>query len=208
MKSRRCSASFTLIRLLTWTPDWQPKTSWTVSYNKTTGRSSVSEGTSYWGSKRSWIAVLGSPVNTSTSTHLGPDDSELESLHVSQSDALNKLISFTWSENCQLQRCLLILWILKPFTFFYFPLKCIKCFLWYSASHKGMDVYGFSPYFSFVKESIFLTVFRGQLYQVLLSMFSKIPSATLHIVFILPAKSQLSNPHDFILLLLLEVISL
>ena len=59
------------------------------------GRSSVSEGTSYWGSKRSWIAVLGSPVNTSTSTHLGPDDSELESLHVSQSDALNKLISFT-----------------------------------------------------------------------------------------------------------------
>lgn len=61
-----------------------------------------------------------------------------------------------------------------------------------------MDVYGFSPYFlrvtPFVKESIFLTVFRGQIYQVLLSMFSKIPSATLHIVFILPAKSQLSNP--------------
>lgn len=82
--------------------------------------------------------------------------------------------------------------------FFYFPFKCIKCFLWYSASHKGMDVYGFSPYFlrvtPFVKESIFLTVFRGQIYQVLLSMFSKIPSATLHIVFILPAKSQLSNP--------------
>lgn len=48
-----------------------------------------------------------------------------------------------------------------------------------------MDVYGCSPYFlrltPFVKESIFLTVFRGQLYQVLLSMFSKIPSATLHI---------------------------